>query len=429
MKISTLKKSLTLVLLASMSLGIYAQADVDSPYSRFGLGQIRNKTMNTRLRGMGGVSNAMWGAGMINAANPASYAKIDTLSFLFDAGVYAKTSTFSTTALSEESSNASLDYVATGFSVTKWWKMAIGAQPFSDIGYNVVVKSFDDNIGSYATAFNGSGGLNQVFWGNGLRLNKNFSFGFNGTYVFGDMLSTTTLYFPDSSYMINTRRGTDIMVSSFMLDYGFLYNGNLGNGYVLSIGTTYNQKMKLSGKEKIFIRSIEGGVGGVVEYVIDTIFYQSKGKTTFTMPHGLGFGVALQKDNRWTLGADFNWSNWKGFEIGGVNDSLQNSWNVSVGGEYNPRSTSVSNYWTKLSYRLGGFYEQTYLNIYGHSINKYGVTMGVTLPLPKSMSKVNLGLEFGQVGTKSAGLIQERYVNFTLGVSIYERWFLKRKYK
>ena len=78
----------------------FAQSNVDSPYSMFGLGQVRDKTMNTRLKGMGGVANAMWDKSMVNPGNPASYAMIDTLSFLFDAGIYAKTSTFSTSTLS-----------------------------------------------------------------------------------------------------------------------------------------------------------------------------------------------------------------------------------------------------------------------------------------------------------------------------------------
>lgn len=81
------------------------------------------------------------------------------------------------------------------------------------------------------------------------------------------------------------------------------------------------------------------------------------------MPHEFGFGVTLQKDNHWTLGADFNWSQWSKFAREGVNDSLQNSWSVALGGELIPTSSSVSNYFTKMSYRFGAFYEQTFLNI------------------------------------------------------------------
>ena len=107
-------------MLACFGFNAFAQADVDSPYSLFGIGQVREKSMNGRLQGMGSVANAMFGKGMINVENPASYAKIDSLAFLFDAGFYFKSSTFSTSSLSEQSSNASFDYVAMAFGLTPW---------------------------------------------------------------------------------------------------------------------------------------------------------------------------------------------------------------------------------------------------------------------------------------------------------------------
>ena len=425
----TLKKICAVVLLVLFAQGVVAQANVDSPYSMFGIGQLRDKTMNSRLKGMGGVSNAMFGKSLVNTENPASYAMIDTLAFLFDAGMYFKTSDFSTSNLSETSSNANFDYVAMAFGATKWWRISLGVQPFSNVGYNLVVNNHKDDVGNYATTFKGSGGLNQAFIGNAFRLGRNFSVGVNATYVFGDYETLTTLSFPDSVFMIETRRGIDMLVKSFMFDYGVLYNTKLSNGLNLGLGLTYNQKMKLKGKQTIYIRSIKQSSDSDVEYPIDTIFYSAKDKSRITMPHEFGFGVTLQKDNHWTLGVDFNWSQWSKFAREGVNDSLQNSWSVALGGELIPTSSSVSNYFTRMSYRFGAFYEQTFLNIRGKSINKIGLTVGVSLPLPRSLSKVNVAVEVGQCGTKSSNLIQERYIKATVGVSVFERWFLKRKYQ
>ena len=425
----TLKKICAVVLLVLFAQGVVAQANVDSPYSMFGIGQLRDKTMNSRLKGMGGVSNAMFGKSLVNTENPASYAMIDTLAFLFDAGMYFKTSDFSTSNLSETSSNANFDYVAMAFGATKWWRISLGVQPFSNVGYNLVVNNHKDDVGNYATTFKGSGGLNQAFIGNAFRLGRNFSVGVNATYVFGDYETQTTLSFPDSVFMIETRRGIDMLVKSFMFDYGVLYNTKLSNGLNLGLGLTYNQKMKLKGKQTTYIRSIKQSSDSDVEYPIDTIFYSAKDKSRITMPHEFGFGVTLQKDNHWTLGADFNWSQWSKFAREGVNDSLQNSWSVALGGELIPTSSSVSNYFTRMSYRFGAFYEQTFLNIRGKSINKIGLTVGVSLPLPRSLSKVNVAVEVGQCGTKSSNLIQERYIKATVGVSVFERWFLKRKYQ
>ena len=425
------KRLILITLLALLCGGVFAQADVDSPYSMFGIGQVRSKTMNARLKGMGGVANAMFDKSMINAGNPASYALIDTLAFLFDAGLYAKSSNFRTSSESETASSISFDYMAMGFGLTNWWKMSLGVQPYANVGYNIVTSFHDDNLGNYSQYYQGEGGLNQVFVGNAFRLGKHFSVGANVNYVFGDSKSTTTLSYPDSTYIICSRRSRDVMVSSFMFDYGLMFHTQLGNDMTLAVGATYNQKINLRGAQTVFIRSIEANedVSTSGEYLIDTIYYSRDKNARYTMPHALGFGISLQKNHRWVLGADFNWAQWSSFARNGVPESLQDSWSVAVGGEFNPASTSISGYWTKVSYRLGGFYERTYLNLNGHSINKIGVSAGMTLPVPKSLSKVNLALEVGNCGTKSDNLIQERYVNLTIGVSIFERWFMKRMYK
>ena len=143
----TLKKIGLAALLLLFVEGLFAQANVDSPYSMFGIGQLRDKTMNSRLKGMGGVANAMHGKGLINAENPASYAMIDTTAFLFDAGMYFKTSDFSTSSLSESSNNATFDFVALAFGATDWWRISLGVQPFSNVGYNLVVNSHKDDVG------------------------------------------------------------------------------------------------------------------------------------------------------------------------------------------------------------------------------------------------------------------------------------------
>lgn len=420
-------------LVAFLGFEAVAQADVDSPYSMFGVGQVRDKAMNVKLKGMGGIANAMFGGGMINAANPASYARIDSLAFLFDAGFYFKTSTFSTSNLSEKSSNASFDYVSMAFGLTPWWKTALGVQPYSTAGYTMLVNRTDAETGATTTRFKGKGGLNQAFWGNAFKIGKHFAVGANAYYVFGNTESETSLYFPDSTYYIGSRRSVDVMVRSFMFDYGMLFNTDLGKDMRLSLGLTYTQKVKLKGTQTLFIRSFEEDMDTQVEYIIDTVF-SSIGTAKITMPQGIGFGLALQKSDRWAVGADFNWMQWSKFAREGVNDVLQNAWSVSAGAEFTPRHTTISGYFSRVTYRVGGFYQHGYINLEGndgqnHNINKVGVTAGMSLPLPRTLSKVNLALEVGQYGTRMGGLIQEHYAKMNVGVSVFERWFMKRKYK
>ena len=432
MRAPFLKSILLVALLVGFCLGAKAQADVDSPYSLFGIGQVNNTPMNIRLKGMG-VSNAVYGIGIINPSNPASYAKIDSLAFLFDAGFYFKTSSFSTSTLTEKANNASFDHAAMCFGATSWWKMAFGVQPFSTSGYNMLVDDEEPGIGKTTIRFKGSGGLNRAFWGNAFKIGKHFALGANAYYVFGNSKAEASLYFPDSAYYIGSRHSVDVMVRSFMFDYGMLFNTAVGDDMQLGLGLTYTQKINLRGEQTLFIRSFEEDIDTELEYLIDTVAYDIN-EMKVTMPQGFGVGLSLKKGNDWAVGADFNWMQWSRFARQGKIEGLQNSWKASVGAELTPKHTSISGYFSRVTYRFGGFYEHGFINLPGsdgldHSINKVGVTAGMTLPLPRTLSTVNLALEVGQYGTREGGMIQERYGKLSIGISAFEHWFMKRKYK
>ena len=49
MNFSIAKRLYFVALLMLVSVGVFAQSDVDSPYSIFGVGQLANKSMSVRL--------------------------------------------------------------------------------------------------------------------------------------------------------------------------------------------------------------------------------------------------------------------------------------------------------------------------------------------------------------------------------------------
>ena len=78
------------------------------------------------------------------------------------------------------------------------------------------------------------------------------------------------------------------------------------------------------------------------------------------------------------------------------------------------------------------YYENTGLDVNNKTINQYALTAGLGLPLGKrgkyDPSMLNLGIELGQRGTKSNGLIKENFVNFKVGFNFDDLWFRKRQY-
>lgn len=408
-----------------VGINVYGQSDLSSPYSRFGLGDISTGSPNTILKGMGGVSNAMSGRTLLNPNNPASYASLDTLSFVFDAGFYIKTANYSTNKLTEKGSNASFDYASVGMSLSRWWKIGLGIMPYSNREYNVITDHYD--LGFYNVAFQGEGGISKVFFANGFKITKDLSVGVTASYIFGTLIDNTTIYFPDSTYYLNGRRSIDMRISDFKFDYGLMYKLPISSCDV-TLGFTYTQGSDIASKRDLFIRNMFKGYGNLAENPIDTLQYIEDEIVNISLPHGFGGGVSVGKKG-WLVGADFNWAGWKDFEMNGVNDSLQNSWNVAIGGSFKPESTSISKYYKKITYRAGFHFDQTYYNVYGQSINKYGVTLGVGLPVPRSLTSFNVAVEFGSMGTTKNNLVKETYFNISISMSIYDRWFMKKKYQ
>lgn len=426
MKYKINKYFISFLFIAIMGINVFGQSDLSSPYSRFGIGDISTGSPNTILKGMGGVSNAMSGINLLNPNNPASYAKLDSLSFVFDAGFYMKTANFSTSYMSERGSNASFDYASIGMGITKRWKVGLGIMPYSNREYNVITKH--DDLGLYNVAFQGEGGINRAFFANGLKITDDLSVGVTASFLFGTLIDNTSIYYPDSSFMINGKRSINMRISDFKFDYGILYRLPIDN-FNFTVGLTYSQGAKISSKRDLFIRSMFKGFGNQPESPIDTLAYTNDEKVEIVIPHGFGAGIRIDNNQGWMIGADFNWDGWKGFTMNGVNDSLQNSWEFALGGSYKPKSTSISKYHKKITYRAGFHIDQTYYNLYGQSINRYGITLGAGLPIPRSLSSLNIALEFGSMGTVKNDLVKETYFNISVSMSIYDKWFIKRKYK
>ena len=112
-----------------------------------------------------------------------------------------------------------------------------------------------------------------------------------------------------------------------------------------------------------------------------------------------------------------------------INDvNYENSTRFSLGGFYIPNYNSFSKYYEKITYRAGLRYENTGLIINKTAIKDYAITAGLGLPLIGVFSNINIGVDYGQRGTTSVGLVQENYMNFTIGLSLNDKWFQKRRY-
>ena len=54
--------------------------------------------------------------------------------------------------------------------------------------------------------------------------------------------------------------------------------------------------------------------------------------------------------------------------------------------------------------------------------------LGASFPVSRTRNYLNVAVDLGQRGTKDDNLIRERFINFTVGINIFDIWFIKPKY-
>jgi hypothetical protein len=417
-----------LIILILLLTGVdgFTQISINSPYSRYGMGELAMRKA-TYYFSMGGVANAIGSASYVNPYNPASNAAFDTLSFVFTGGMVSKFGTLKTTDLSNTNNSASLGYLLFGFPINRRIKASIGLMPYSDVGYKVVSRSNIPEVGNTDFYFEGAGGANDFYLSASYKLHKNLAIGIKGAYMFGLLEQIKAVFFPDSVGYINTRIDNQTELGGFYFDFGMQYNKLLHNGMTLGLGAIYSPSQNVSATQNYLARSYFATALGV-ESFRDTIESRIGDKGSVTIPEKYGLGISLKSRDKWLIAADVNWQNWRNFKYFDVMDSLQNSFQVSIGGEFLPSERSIDTYWKRVKYRFGFRYHQTYLSLSDNSINEFGITFGMGLPIPRSLSLVNVGVEVGRGGTTASDLIQENFIKINLGISVWERWFVKRRY-
>lgn len=416
-----------LLLLFGQLESAFGQIQVNSPYTRFGVGNLVENGMDPRITAMGGLYYGMQGNNLINTANPASYAAFDSVSFIFDGGIFGLITQLQTSTQTNQGDYISLSHLMFGFPVTKWWRTSLGILPFSYVGYDIYSTEAREDFTEIQYVYQGSGGFSQLYWGNAFRIGKKLSVGFNMKYMFGSIIRSRGISFPDSIEIKNTYIRGSIKPSDIYGEVGIQYKASLPKGMFMVVGGAFSPQFEINSKANFLTTTYFGDINSV-QYSYDTIQFLVNQKGTFTLPIRTGFGVTVGKEGKWTAGADFLWQNWEKYEYYGTSDSLVNKWNVAIGGEYIPDARSMNSYFQRIAYRLGGHYGKTPLYLKDKHLDEFGISFGLGLPIKKSKSTINLSLSMGKRGTIQNGLINERFIRFTVGVNVFENWFFKSKY-
>ncbi|NNF20889.1 MAG: hypothetical protein HKN67_03025 [Saprospiraceae bacterium] len=425
-----------------------AQPQDNSPYSRFGIGDILGSEFNASLH-MGGLGASFIDPYTINIVNPASLSYLRTASF--DMGIHAEYSTLSDRENSSISDwNGSLDYLSLAFPLQNVLNdildrkqrdinlgMAFSLMPYSNVGYNVSSYLYNEDFGNYELNYQGNGGSYQFLWSNGIRY-KDFAFGLNLGYLFGKITNSTIIDFPDINNAFASFLDRSTNLSGLTWNAGVLYTLHLNKGAGQDESSDNHQKLifglygksstTLNYESNIFetssLRLLDGGL------IRDTLTDIRGEKVSGKMPSELGLGISYVKGSKFSLGFNYEQRDWTKFEGDFVKNNLKDTYSLSFGGFYRPNYKSISNYFSRVFYRFGGFYRKVPVEIAsGEDIKDYGISFGLGMPFfyQRKISHANLGLILGWRGMNTA--IEEKYIRLSFSFTFNDdEWFIKRKY-
>ena len=123
------------IVMMAFALVANAQSGTNSPYSQFGLGILSDQTSGFN-RGMNGLGIGYRQGNQVNFINPASYSSMDSLTFIFDAGISGQITNFEENGVKKNAKNANFEYVVAAFRLRKHLGVSIGILPFTNVGYN-----------------------------------------------------------------------------------------------------------------------------------------------------------------------------------------------------------------------------------------------------------------------------------------------------
>lgn len=405
---------------ALLSFISVANADVNTPYSMYGYGVLGDRATSLQ-RQMGGVGIAMQSGRQINVMNPASYASIDSLTFLWDMGANMNMQWSKDQTAKSHGYGGGLDYVTMEFPLSKYMGMSIGLVPLTQVGY-----SFGDDIKFGTRQNQGNGGITEAYAGVSGKIGG-FSVGVNVSYNFGtiqnDVYATPGSGSQSLFEQIMQIRDWNVVV-------GVQYRQPINRYNSFTVGATYTPKKSFHGNTWLTLQDLSS------DALPDTIAKSGmKGKYYSPQSFGVGLSYMHEKVHRIVVEADFSLQQWSDAPFSSLIDDagqvvfegmkFNDRRRIAVGGEYTQNIRG--SYFERMPWRLGAFYTDDYIKVGANAMKEFGISLGTGFAAPGGKTMINLGLEWRHRQTTPVNMLSENYFNIMLGVNFNEVWFFKRK--
>ncbi|WP_052911164.1 hypothetical protein [Riemerella anatipestifer] len=405
-----------------------AQNIGNSPYAAFGIGD--TKYDNTaEISAMAGISTAyVWDFNnSFNFSNPAANTNFGLTAFKVQVNndnQYLK-SNYNNLDVTKHSSY--LSNISIAFPLSEKVKFGLGYQPYSSKRYDILSQTTENGSVTQANSFTGEGTLNTIQSAIGYQITPSFSLGLRSNFYFGKIIDREEVAISGAE-LINGFE-TSRKIKSWNFTLGSVYQKKLPKDKKMTIGATYTFG-NMGTIDASYLNSTYYYYGK--EKVDETVISKESYKENDIIPQRASLGLGLGHDAKWFISAQMDYTKGGAVKFSGAPATFKDAYRVAVGGWYLPNHNDFRNYFSRVIYRYGAYYEKGNLNINNTNINEYGISLGGTFPFQNSnvmrMNGIDLGIDMGKRGSLSNNLISERFINFKIGLNFADKWFNKRQY-
>lgn len=398
----------------------YAQVRPNFPYSSLGIGEI-NYNAEGMLSGLGNATSAVRSDQYPNNANVASLSGLQRQLVLLEAGATGTSASFKDNNSSASASYFSIDRFDMAFKFNNWWGSGFGLKPLSTVQYQIVQnQTYNGGTQSISTTIQGTGGLNEVYWGNGWKIGNHFSAGLKLSYIFGNITRSEIAGYDVNTPLLNSSEQD--YYQNVHISYAAQVFGKLGSSWEYVLAGTYAPHQYLHAQRQMTV------VSGV-----DTLAFGKAPMADFRLPDQYRGGIAFTYQHSLSFLLDYAYEDW-GHATTAVNAvQMVNSTRYGAGIKYEPEQnySVYARDWLHRIVAMGAFnYTNSYLQINNQQLRDINVSLGLGLYNAPHTLNLNLGVEIGQQGGPGSNstLINENYVRLHMGIILRDLWFVKRKF-
>jgi hypothetical protein len=424
------KYSLALLVLIALSSAAFGQA-ARTPFSTFGIGVPYGNAL-IQNQGMGGIGVSQPQFWTINNQNPALL--VFNYYTAFQAGMLVESRTLKADTVKQKSTNGNLNYLVIAFPVKPGkWATSFGLMPYTNVNYKILYEDYvvDNTSGlvtdTAAVAEQGSGGINQLYWSNGVRLHDNWSVGVRASYLFGSTETDYSNLVPPTHisqvpFIVGVNEQTYVRDFQFTGGLSFSQDSiGRNDDFRISAGLVYHFSADLRTKKTTVVERRTSNNDPVSS---DTLINNN---SSVKVPAGFIAGLSVSQGTRWSAGVEFATQDWSEFKsVREEDEGLDKAWRVAAGLEFTP-DAQANGYLKRVTYRAGFSYEKQPFLVNNNQLVDVGFNLGFSLPTGQ-LSGLDWGFRYGKLGDKAKNILEESYYKIYFGISFNDRWFVRRKF-